>query len=440
MQKCKFCGSSVIAPTGVVRSSSFFGRVGALDFGDLSSLTGKALKIAEIQGLIQNGRKIEAIKVFRETFGVGLAEAKNAVEALERGESVDLSGMSVSTGKAPIRVAVDGNTVKKVALGVGGSIAGVFLVTAIIIIGAIVFAFYMVSRTVDRALDSVPNSSAPATPVREIKPGGKEDSPSIAAEILRFGGEGIGAGKFKDNRTVAVAPDGRIFSADYSAGRIQAFDANGQFQLQVAADTNKTVDALAVDRKGNLFVLQGYNINRFDSANGGTLGTTRVDNASDMTLALDGKLYVSTRRGEIHVLGADGEKIRALKIAKDLNLDYIEHIAVDGTGNLFVVDGRNYAIFKLSPDGKLLTRFGGRPESPANRSAKGMFGGRPNDVAIDSQGRLYVCEIERVSIFDSNGNYLNDFKTKQAFGIAIDDKDQVFIASRPNVTAYKVAL
>ena len=71
MQKCKFCNSSVIVPSGVIQNSSSFGSFGEINFGDLSSLTGKALKIAEIQKLLQSGNKIGAIKVFRETFGVG---------------------------------------------------------------------------------------------------------------------------------------------------------------------------------------------------------------------------------------------------------------------------------------------------------------------------------------------------------------------------------
>jgi ribosomal protein L7/L12 len=37
----------------------------------------------EILGLLQAGRKIEAIKVYREATGVGLKEAKDAVEAME---------------------------------------------------------------------------------------------------------------------------------------------------------------------------------------------------------------------------------------------------------------------------------------------------------------------------------------------------------------------
>jgi len=42
----------------------------------------------DLMTLISRGQKIEAIKVYRLRMGVGLKEAKDAVEALERGESL----------------------------------------------------------------------------------------------------------------------------------------------------------------------------------------------------------------------------------------------------------------------------------------------------------------------------------------------------------------
>lgn len=51
-----------------------------------ASLPPPSVNQNEIQNLIAQGRKIEAIKVFRETYNVGLKEAKDAVEAMERGQ------------------------------------------------------------------------------------------------------------------------------------------------------------------------------------------------------------------------------------------------------------------------------------------------------------------------------------------------------------------
>jgi ribosomal protein L7/L12 len=56
----------------------------------------------EIVLLLQGSKKIEAIKVYRERTGVGLKEAKDAVEALERGESLPTREPLDSTMEAEI--------------------------------------------------------------------------------------------------------------------------------------------------------------------------------------------------------------------------------------------------------------------------------------------------------------------------------------------------
>lgn len=430
MQKCQFCQSNVIVPASVMQNSNNFGGVGALDFGDLSALTGKALKIAEIQKLIQSGQKIYAIKLFRETFGVGLKEAKDAVDAMEEGKSIDISGMKIQSADLranPTVIKIDG----KVGKAVGGSILVTFIVVGLLILGVIVAAFYLISSSVSRVVDetqrniSLSNAQTPQSRTPE--------NLSIAQEILKFGGEGIGAGKFKDNRTITTDANGRIFSADYSGGRIQVFDKNGDFQSQITSDTTKTVDTLGTDRKGNLFVLQGYDLHRFKAENGENLGKTRIDSASDLAIGLDGKIYVATRRGEIQVFDAEGATLKTIQIGKELNLSEIRQITIDGAGNIFALDGKTFAIFKLAPDGKLLTRFGGR-----DNKSNAMFSGTPQALAVDSQGRLYVSQVSRISIFDTNGNYLNDFKTTQAFGMTFNDADELFVASRPFVVKYKL--
>jgi sugar lactone lactonase YvrE len=438
MQKCRFCGSNVIVPAGVVRNSSVFGGVGEFDFGDLSSLKGKALKIGEVQRLLQNGNKINAIKIFRETFGVGLKEAKDAVDAMERGESIDLSRMQLHDANARATIqadAADPWTAKKTGVPAGNMSLGAFAVVAFVIFGIIFGVLYFISTPVEDPAANVVNVPTPPTPEPQKS---VEEEILTAQEILKFGGEGVGAGKFKDNRAVAVDAEDRIYTADYSGGRIQVFDGNGVFQTQLMADTAKTIDALATDRKGSLFVLQGYDIHRFAGGRTEPAGTYRVDFAADMAVGLDGKIYIAGRRGEITVLGADGAKLKTIRISKDLNLDYLQKIAVDGTGNFYLLDNRSAAVYKLSPDGKLLTRFGGRGSGPADKMPKAMFSGTPDDLAVDSQGRLYVSQNTRISVFDANGNFLNDFKTTQAFGMALNDADDLFVASRPYVVKYKL--
>lgn len=46
----------------------------------------------DLMSLIARGEKISAIKLFRERTGSDLKQAKDAVEALERGESIEVPG------------------------------------------------------------------------------------------------------------------------------------------------------------------------------------------------------------------------------------------------------------------------------------------------------------------------------------------------------------
>lgn len=47
--------------------------------------------LVRIQHELDSGDKIEAIKIFRDKFQTGLREAKESVEAIERGEQIDIS-------------------------------------------------------------------------------------------------------------------------------------------------------------------------------------------------------------------------------------------------------------------------------------------------------------------------------------------------------------
>ena len=59
-----------------------------------------SVDVDQIQQLARAGKKIEAIKLVRAQTGLGLKEAKDAVEAIERGELVELTLRATSTTQA----------------------------------------------------------------------------------------------------------------------------------------------------------------------------------------------------------------------------------------------------------------------------------------------------------------------------------------------------
>ena len=78
--RCTFCDHN--NPAGATRCTKCGSELpGSLEAGDKS--------LADtLTTLIQSGQKIEAIKQYRERTGSGLKQAKDAIEALERGEQL----------------------------------------------------------------------------------------------------------------------------------------------------------------------------------------------------------------------------------------------------------------------------------------------------------------------------------------------------------------
>ena len=415
MQKCPFCGSNVIAP------SELFHRPVTSATMDFSSLTGKALKIAEIQQEIQRGNKINAIKIFRETFGTGLKEAKDAVEAMERGESVDISGMQVQAQS--FKMSPEGvQAVKKAGFAIGGSILATFVITALIIVGVVAailfFTFRAVDRSIDRATD-IPSRTLP----------GKGNTVAItvdAEEVLKFGGEGTGAGKFKDNRHVAVDGNGRIYSGDYSGGRIQVFDAEGKFLTQWTAEAGMNLYDMAADRKGNVYIANNKGVSVFKGETGELVQKSASYYVQGMALTLDGKIVVSANRG-ITILDASLKTIQEYKDAAERasSTSGFREIAVDGNNNIYALDAQNGDMLKFSADGKFLNRMPTGARSP-------------HAIALDPKGRIFVADTNEIFAFDESGKRVKSFKTTQSFGMAFNDAGELFVACRPFVVKYKL--
>lgn len=60
-----------------------------------------------VADLLREGRKIEAIKRYREQTGVGLKEAKDAVEAMERGERLEVPPLPDAPRRITSEMAID---------------------------------------------------------------------------------------------------------------------------------------------------------------------------------------------------------------------------------------------------------------------------------------------------------------------------------------------
>ncbi len=82
-QICRHCKGKIIVPSSAVHQAQD-NPPQMYDFRNSQ----KNAKLAEINSELQAGRTIGAIKVFRETFGTDLATAKEAIEAIQRGDNI----------------------------------------------------------------------------------------------------------------------------------------------------------------------------------------------------------------------------------------------------------------------------------------------------------------------------------------------------------------
>ncbi len=86
-QNCPYCKGKIIVPSTAVHLEELEEQQPT----EYALREQRDFKLAEIRSELDAGRKINAIKLFRETFGAGLKDAKDAVETLERGGNVDIS-------------------------------------------------------------------------------------------------------------------------------------------------------------------------------------------------------------------------------------------------------------------------------------------------------------------------------------------------------------
>jgi sugar lactone lactonase YvrE len=138
----------------------------------------------------------------------------------------------------------------------------------------------------------------------------------------------------------------------------------------------------------------------------------------------DGRLLLTLgTRGKPSDTGIDGIDYRTIKRAgPPFNLP--TNLAIAADGSLYVTDGYgNACVHHFSPDGKLLSTWGGPGDGP------GKFN-LPHGIAIDRNGLIYVADREnsRIQIFTPEGKYVREWTdTARPMQIFFDAHDRAFV-------------
>jgi DNA-binding beta-propeller fold protein YncE len=262
---------------------------------------------------------------------------------------------------------------------------------------------------------------------------------SFARLTTSFGGEGTGPGLLTDPRSIAVDGEGNIYIADYSDGRIQRFNATGKYQSIWNLGDDSYIADIAASRDGTVYLPFKGRIQRYEGSTGALLGPMEFAEEyyfDYVVLTPDGKLVVI--ENDETILRFDGQGNLELSIpdaissvSGDSELD--TRLAVDGLGNIYALGTFNNAVFKFSPEGKFITRFGSDGDEPGQFRA-------PSALAVDGKGRVYVSDFKGIQVFDSEGRYLDKIDTEGfVFGLAIGNNNQLFaVSNKPKVYIYKL--
>lgn len=203
-----------------------------------------------------------------------------------------------------------------------------------------------------------------------------------------------------------------------------------------------------VDASGNLFTTggngtlnQGF-INKF-APDGSFIKSFYVPDFNVATqtqyrrMAVDtsGNLFVIDEQSHtIHVFSNDGVYQRAIA-----GIPASADIAFDHLDNYYLTDSANQRVQKFSHDGTLLYTIGG----PSAGSGDGQFNS-PANVAVDSQNNLVVSDggNHRIQMFTSSGSFLRKFgQTTTGLycppqpsldglaGLAVDSSDNIYVTT-----------
>ena len=196
---------------------------------------------------------------------------------------------------------------------------------------------------------------------------------------------------------VAFDSTGNLFIADFVNNRIRKGTTNGIITT-VAGNgspgysgdgvpaTNATVTpaGVALDASGNLFIAD-WNNNRIRKVDTNGIITTVAGN------------------GNPGYSGDGGLAIYA-------SLAYVEDVAVDASGNLFIADTINNRIRKVDTNGFITTVAGKGPAVYGSYSGDGGAAtnanlNAPYSVAVDATGNLFIADMDnnRIRKVDTNG-------------------------------------
>jgi len=262
--------------------------------------------------------------------------------------------------------------------------------------------------------------------------------------------DGIGAAaRFNYPSGVAVDSEGNVYVADTENHRIRKITPAGVVTTFAGTGTLGHTDGsgtaaqfnylsgVAVDSEGNVYVA--------DNGNHRIRKITPADRIEDRT--------VSTFAGD----GTEGF-VDSTDTDSAARFNSPVGVAVDSRGNVYVADSNNNCIRKITPAGVVSTFAGSTKGRTDGTGTEAQFN-LPHSVAVDSEGNVYVADgfnhlIRKITPADriedrvvstfagSEWGYTDAIGTaarfKLPYSVAVDSSDNVYVADRVNNRIRKI--
>jgi sugar lactone lactonase YvrE len=263
-------------------------------------------------------------------------------------------------------------------------------------------------------------------------------------QVSTFAGGGFGivngnglAAKFKFPQGISLDADGNVYTTDVVDSRIRKINPLADVSVYAGdaeqgfadgdADTARFGDeaGIVADAGGNIYIADAQN-NRIRK------------------ISISGK--VTTIAGGDTAGFRDGPGLTA-------RFNFPRGIAIDPQGNLFVADGANYRIRKITPEGIVSTVAGGDRGGSTDGDAGSALFEFPNDIVTDGAGNLYILDMSRIrkissegivsSIAGSTDGFMDGEGVSAKFytpdGIGIDKKGNIYVADTNNNRIRKIS-
>jgi len=276
--------------------------------------------------------------------------------------------------------------------------------------------------------------------------------------ILTFGEYGNREGEFDYPVGIAIDKNNNLHITDWENDRIQKFNSEGRFLKVIPGkDSELKIDGpagIVLDQNDNIIVVEQFN-NRIHkiSPEGKSLnlvgkegsGPGEFLNPRGIAIDKDDNIYVvDTGNNRIQIFSSDFKYIKQFgrEGMGDGEFYFPRGIALDDEGNIYVADTFHNQVQVFNKEGRFLRKFGEGGEDI------GEFDGT-RYIALDSKGNIYVTDYKNGKVVKFNkeeqfelefGNESDGITLYYPEGIAIDDRDYVFVVDAGNNSIVKYCL